>query len=126
VKNYIEEHLEDAALTPGVIAHANGISLRYLHQLFRSMEMSVSEWLRMRRLQRCYELLTSPEHATRSITDIAYSVGFSSSSHFSNLFRAAFGVRPSDVRGMQLGAELARVRPAASLKGFPPVAVRVE
>jgi AraC-like DNA-binding protein len=26
-------------------------------------------------------------------------MGFSSSSHFSNLFRAQFGLRPSDVRG---------------------------
>ena len=31
----------------------NGISLRYLHQLFRLTDMSVSEWLRLRRLQRC-------------------------------------------------------------------------
>jgi hypothetical protein len=37
--------------------------------------------MRMRRLQRCYDLLTSPVHQTRSITEIAYSMGFSSSSH---------------------------------------------
>jgi AraC-like DNA-binding protein len=61
--------------------------------------MSVTEWLRLRRLQHSYDLLASPRHAARSITEIAYSMGFSSSSHFSNLFRAEFGVRPSDVRG---------------------------
>jgi AraC-like DNA-binding protein len=99
VKSYIDAHLSDPNLSLSKIAKENGISLRYLHQLFRPMDMSASEWLRMRRLQRCHHLLTSPEHAAQSITDIAYSMGFSSSSHFSNLFRAQFGLRPSDVRG---------------------------
>ena len=99
VKSYIDAHLSDPNLSLAEIARKNGISLRYLHQLFRPMDMSASEWLRMRRLQRCYDLLSSPRHANQSITEIAYSMGFSSSSHFSNLFRAQFGLRPSDVRG---------------------------
>jgi AraC-like DNA-binding protein len=99
VKSYIEAHLSDPDLTLRRIAAQNGISLRYLHQLFRPTNMSVTEWLRLRRLQHSYDLLASPRHAARSITEIAYSMGFSSSSHFSNLFRAEFGVRPSDVRG---------------------------
>jgi AraC-like DNA-binding protein len=99
VNAYIEANLGDPNLSLATIAKQNGISLRYLHQLFRLMDMSVSEWLRLRRLQRCHDLLTSPRHAGQSITEIAYSMGFSSSSHFSNLFRAQFNVRPSDVRG---------------------------
>jgi len=99
VKAYIEANLSDPNLSLAMIAKQNGISLRYLHQLFRLTDMSVSEWLRLRRLQRCSDLLASPRNANRSITEIAYSMGFSSSSHFSNLFRAQFNVRPSDVRG---------------------------
>jgi AraC-like DNA-binding protein len=99
VKAYIDAHLSDPGLSLAGVAKQNGISLRYLHQLFRRIDMSASEWMRLRRLQRCYDLLMSPQHATRSITEIAYSMGFSSSSHFSNLFRTQFGVRPSDVRG---------------------------
>ena len=99
VKGYIEAHLSDPGLTLGEIARNNGISLRYLHQLFRLTDSSASEWLRMRRLRRCYDLLSSPDGAAKSITEIAYSMGFSSSSHFSNLFRAQFGQRPSDVKG---------------------------
>ena len=76
VKNYIDAHLSDPNLSLGKIAKENGISLRYLHQLFRPMDVSASEWLRMRRLQRCHDLLSSPQHATQSITDIAYSMGF--------------------------------------------------
>jgi len=102
IKAYIESNLGDPNLSPSVIAKQNGISLRYLHQLFRLTDTSVSEWLRLRRLQKCYDLLTSPRYAARSITEIAYSMGFSSSSHFSNLFRAQFDARPTDVRGASI------------------------
>ena len=98
VKAYIDAHLSDPDLSLDIIARKNGISLRYLHQLFRMMDMSASEYLRLRRLQRCHDLLASPQRAIQSITEIAYSMGFSSSSHFSDLFRAQFGLRPSDVR----------------------------
>ena len=104
VKAYIDAHLSDANLSLGAIAKKNGISLRYLHQLFRQTDMSASEWLRLRRLERSYDLLASPRQAAQSITEIAYSMGFNSSSHFSNLFRAQFGVRPSDVRGTSVAA----------------------
>jgi transcriptional regulator GlxA family with amidase domain len=109
VQAYIDAHSSDPNLSLAVIAKKNGISLRYLHQLFRLTDMSVSEWLRLRRLQRCHDLLASPQHATRSITEIAYSMGFGSSSHFSNLFRAQFGVRPSDVRAVSVVANLSRM-----------------
>jgi AraC-like DNA-binding protein len=99
IKAYIESNLGDPNLSLATIAKQNGISLRYLHQLFRLTDTSVSEWLRFRRLQKCHDLLASPQNANRSITEIAYSMGFSSSSHFSNLFRAQFNARPSDVRG---------------------------
>lgn len=99
VKAYIETHLSEPELSLSDIAENNGISLRYLHHLFRQTEMSASEWIRLRRLQRSYDLLSSSRHSAQSITEIAYAMGFNSSSHFSNLFRAQFGVRPSDVRG---------------------------
>ena len=101
VKAYIETHLGDPDLSPAVIAKQNGISPRYLHHLFRPLEVTVSDWLRLRRLERCREMLSSPLHAHKSITEIAFSMGFSSSSHFSNLFRAQFDLRPSDLRGVR-------------------------
>ena len=107
VKAYMESHLGDPNLSLAGIAKQNGISLRYLHQLFRLTETSVSEWLRSRRLQRCHDLLRSPRNANQSITDIAYSMGFSSSSHFSNLFRARFDLRPSDVRSGNVASNFA-------------------
>lgn len=117
VQSYIDAHLSDPNLTLGKIAKGTGISLRYLHQLFRPLDMSASEWLRMRRLQRCYDRLSSPLHAGESITEIAYSMGFSSSSHFSNLFRAHYSLRPSDVRAEARGASVA---PGLRRKGSLP------
>ncbi|WP_137391040.1 helix-turn-helix domain-containing protein [Rhodoligotrophos defluvii] len=98
IKDYIERHLANPNLSLASIARNNGISLRYLHHLFRAGHESAAEWIWHRRLQRCYDMLASPDFAHLSITEIAYSMGFSSSSHFSNLFRSTFGIRPSDAR----------------------------
>jgi len=98
IKNYIEQNLSNPVLSLSSIAKHNGISVRYLHHLFRQEDLSPSDWIWGRRLERCYDLLSAPAAADRSVTDIAYSAGFSSSSHFSNLFKARFGLRPSDLR----------------------------
>jgi AraC-like DNA-binding protein len=98
VKVWIEEHLADPNLTLEMVAKSNGISLRHLHYLFRLTDTSVSEWIWDRRLQRCYDVLTRPELRSLSVTEVAYQLGFSSSSHFSTAFRRKFGIRPSDLR----------------------------
>jgi AraC-like DNA-binding protein len=98
VKVWIEEHLADHDLSLETVAKSNGISLRHLHYLFRLTDMSVSEWIWDRRLQRCYDLLTRPELRPLSVTEVAYQLGFSSSSHFSTAFRRKFGISPSDLR----------------------------
>jgi len=119
VQAYMDAHLSDPSLSLSAIARKNGISLRYLHQLFRLTDMSASEWLRLRRLQRCHDILSSPAQATRSITEIAYSMGFGSSSHFSNLFRAQFGRRPSDVRAASVVSSLSRMTVSSRIKARP-------
>ncbi len=98
VKAWIDEHLADPDLSLEKIAKCNGISLRYLHYLFRLTEMSASEWVWDRRLQRCYDILTRRESGNLSITEVAYRLGFNSSSHFSTAFRRKFGIRPSDLK----------------------------
>lgn len=96
VQNWIEEHLGEHDLSLERIAFANNISLRYLHALFRHCEMSASEWLWHRRLQRCYDLIARGDG--RSITAIAFDLGFNSSAHFSTMFRRKYGLRPRDLR----------------------------
>ncbi len=98
VKAWIEEHLADPDLSLETIAGNNGISLRHLHYLFRPTDMSVSEWIWDRRLQRCHDMLMRSEPRPLSVTEVAYQFGFSSSSHFSTAFRRKFGISPSDLR----------------------------
>lgn len=98
VKAWIEEHLADPHLSLDTVAKSNGVSLRHLHYLFRLTDMSVSEWILDRRLQRSHDLLTRPELRALSVTEIAYQLGFSSSSHFSTVFRKKFGHSPSELR----------------------------
>lgn len=98
IKAWIEDHLVDPDLSLEKIAKNNGISLRYLHYLFRLTDMSASEWMWDRRLRRCYDVLTQSEFNNLSVTEVAYQLGFNSSSHFSTAFRRKFGIRPSDIR----------------------------
>ena len=95
VKAYIEAQLADPELSVERIAHACNISVRGLHRLFAEDPAgSVSSYLWQRRLIRCAEVLRDPSQAHRSITDVCFSYGFSSSSHFSRLFKDRFGVPP--------------------------------
>lgn len=98
VKAWLENHLCDPNLTLEAVAKANAISLRYLHTLFRLEGTTVSSWIWNRRLERSFDMLLRSNDDPPSLTEIAYRVGFNSSSHFSTMFRRKFGVRPSDVR----------------------------
>ncbi len=95
VKAYIEAQFADPELSVERIAHACNISVRGLHRLFDDDPAgSVSSYLWQRRLIRCADALRDPSQLHRSITDVCFSYGFSSSSHFSRLFKNRFGVPP--------------------------------
>ena len=104
LKRYIDTRLDDPDLTPGVIARENGISLRYLYYIFKDNGTSVSEWIREQRLEKCHQKLTSVRYENDSITDIAFSMGFNSSSHFTRLFKQKFGLPPRSARQLLRGA----------------------
>ena len=95
VKAYIDSQLADPELNVERIAHACNISIRGLCRLFAEDPTgSVSRYLWCRQLIRCAEALRDPSQAHRSITDVCFSYGFTSSSHFSRLFKDRFGVPP--------------------------------
>lgn len=95
IKSFIEECLAEPELTIERIALAQGCSTRTLHRLFaEDLGCSLSEYIWHRRLMRCAEDLRNPELASQSITEVALSWGFVSSSHFSRVFKVAFGLPP--------------------------------
>ncbi|MBO0774552.1 MAG: helix-turn-helix domain-containing protein, partial [Actinobacteria bacterium] len=95
---FIEQHLADPGLSPRSIAAALHISLRYLHKLFEAEPVTVSDWIRRRRLQRCCQDLRDPAQHSRPAAAIGARWGFPSAPHFSRVFRDAYGTSPAEFR----------------------------
>lgn len=97
VEKYVRDHLSDPDLDPERIAGWCGISVRYLHQLFRDTNRTLGQWIRDRRLDACQTDLKDPFNRL-TIAEIAFSHGFSDQAQFSRAFRNRFGQSPSDFR----------------------------
>ncbi|MFL6624533.1 MAG: helix-turn-helix domain-containing protein [Sulfurifustis sp.] len=95
---YIKSHLADCALDPERIAGATGLSVSYLHQVFAAGALKVEDFIYAQRLEKCRALLADPSQRRRSISQLAYQVGFRHPSHFSRLFKARYGVTPREFR----------------------------
>jgi AraC-like DNA-binding protein len=95
---HIDRNLGSPQLGPSSIAAAHFISTRHLHGLFREQGTTISTWIRMRRLQQCQRTLVDPASAARPVAAIAAQWGFPDAAHFSRVFKATFGVSPSEFR----------------------------
>jgi AraC-like DNA-binding protein len=98
IKMHIATNLRDPALTPDEIAAAVNISTRYLHKLFEGEHETVALYLRGQRLERVRSDLLDPRLSRRSIVTIAHGCGFGDISGFNRVFKAAYGINPSDLR----------------------------
>jgi AraC-like DNA-binding protein len=97
----IRERLRDPDLSIDQISTALSCTKRYLHMLFSDRGTTISDYIRNARLQHCRQELET--QAGKTVTDVAFSWGFSSSSHFSRVFRQYFGVVPSAIHKAQSG-----------------------
>jgi AraC-like DNA-binding protein len=98
IKSNIAANLEDGSLTVAGIAARHGVSSRYLHKLFESEGTTFTQFILRERLDRAYRMLRDPRFVTRSISSIAYDVGFGDLSYFNRTFRRYYGATPSDIR----------------------------
>jgi AraC family transcriptional regulator, positive regulator of tynA and feaB len=99
---FIRERLRDPDLCIDQISATLGCTKRYLHMLFSERGITVNDYIWRARLQNCRQELET--HGGKTITDVAYSWGFSSSSHFSRSFRKSFGIVPSSILKAQRAA----------------------
>jgi AraC-like DNA-binding protein len=98
LKAYVDSHLGDPQLGPESIARAHYISTRYLHKLFAKDGITVSEWVRHRRLEACRRDLRDPAFVHETVSEVARRWALSNPAHFSRIFRDAYGCTPSDLR----------------------------
>lgn len=94
--SYISQNLEQP-LTVAEVARAAHLSEFHLHRLFHAtFGESIGRLITRRRLE--LAALRLAYESDRSITEIALSSGYSSSSNFSKAFSAYFGLSPSAVQ----------------------------
>jgi AraC-like DNA-binding protein len=95
-RHLIARHVSEPNLSPGFVAGRLGVSVRHLHALFETTDMSFSQTAKAIRLEAsCRLLQRSPE---QSITEVALACGFDSLATFYRAFRAAYGMAPGEFR----------------------------
>ncbi|MFI8367753.1 helix-turn-helix domain-containing protein [Streptomyces sp. NPDC085466] len=104
IRAHIDANLGDPDMSPATIARAHHISVRYLHKLFESEDITVSRWIQRRRLEECRRALSRRSAANVTVAGIAHRWGFSSPSHFSRVFRDVYGVTPAGWRALNTSA----------------------
>lgn len=96
IKEYVLRHLGDPELTPAGIAAAHHVSVRYVHKLFENEGITVGRWIQRQRLEHCRRDLERATHQAQSVAAVAHRWGFADASHFSRVFRRAYGTTPRE------------------------------
>lgn len=104
IKQYVFDNLNDPELSVQKVSQSLRISPAHIHRLFKMEEQTLSAWIWTRRLLACKLALQNPAKSHLTISQIAYSCGFNSSSHFSRVFRTKFGITASEWRENKLRA----------------------
>lgn len=96
IKDDIARHLTHAGLSVNTVAARHKVSPRYVQRLFDECGSTFTEYVIERRLERAHRLLSDPRHCDRTLTTIAFAVGFNDLSHFHRRFRRRYGATPRD------------------------------
>jgi DNA-binding response OmpR family regulator/anti-sigma regulatory factor (Ser/Thr protein kinase) len=92
----IEKNLQNATFSSDVLATEMGMSNSSLYRkLKRLTAYSTAEFIRSIRIKRAAQLLADKN---RTISEIAYDVGFNDVKHFRTVFQKQFGCSPSEYR----------------------------
>ena len=97
-RSFVLRHLGQEDLSAATVGAHLDVSARYVHMLFEGEGRSFTEFVLAERLARAHRMLQEARHAGKSISTIAFSLGFVDLSHFNRSFRRRYGCTPSEVR----------------------------
>ena len=97
VVDFISRNLCLLELCPEFLCRRFNVSRAHLYRAFAA-QGGVAKTLRDMRLDAVYRELTEASASSRSISEMAWSFGFSSSNQLLRSFRARFGITPSEAR----------------------------
>lgn len=114
---HMENHFSEPLPMSELAQTAGCGRARWFHLFKRSTGMSPNDYLQRLRVNKARELLADPQ---RTITEIAFAVGFSTSQYFCNVFRKYTGTTPTNFcsRPSPKRAERAAPRSAALPSGL--------
>ena len=97
-QSYITQHIANPALNANDLAAALCMSRRSLYMLFKEHDLTPARMIHDVRLEQSMRVLGDPSQHHRKITDISLDLGFSDYTTFSRLFKAQYGLTPSEYR----------------------------
>jgi AraC-like DNA-binding protein len=113
---YMRRHLTEPDLSAARIAAANNVSVRYLYKILSGAGITLGEWMRGQRLAGCHRDLARPSLRSTTVSSIASGWGFMDATHFSRVFRQAYGMSPREWR-TRAATELSAVPAVAAATG---------
>ena len=95
-KEVVESHLDDSELSVEDLAAQMNLSRVQLYRKVKAVTGSTPiELLRTARLNRAYQLLLTTD---KSVSEVAYQVGFTAPSYFTKCFKDEYGMLPGDIK----------------------------
>ena len=94
LKEIVERHIDDSSFSVDTLGQQIGMSRSQVHRKLKALtNQSSTTFIRNYRLHRAADLL---KQEAGNVTEIAYQVGFSSQTYFTQCFTELFGVAPSE------------------------------
>lgn len=94
---FIDQNIGEQELSPELIQQKLRVSRSHLYRAFAE-DGGVAKIIRDRRLDEAFKQLTKPSKQSRSVSQIAYSLGFSSGNQLLRGFRARFDMTPKEAQ----------------------------
>ena len=96
INKTLEEHLSDENFGIAELCEILNISRAQLHRkLKKQTGLSTSHYIRYLRLQMARDMFRD---SNLNVSEVAFAVGFSNAAYFSKVFKAMYGISPSEAR----------------------------